>query len=141
MRWLTLAVTVAMIVSITFVASPTAATHDRRDGIPCVLEHTAPLIKGAFAVFPEESRVGIGDETTIPADERPPTAVLVYEETNGADGIQRDDPFEQDRHCGHGPDHLVAGAGCVVTLDVLRWNSLASLDIHGCVAELALPSA
>ncbi len=139
MRGRLLAVTLSVSLAIVLTSASVAATHEEREGVPCAPEASAPLVRGPINLFFERTAYDVGESRpTGPHQGDAPTVVLAYEEANGVDGIQRDDPFNLDRACGHGSDRLVGGAGCSFTVDALHPAMIAHLSIHGCVAELNL---
>lgn len=121
-----------LVASVALAAAPASATHDKRDGIPCALEDSDPLVRGPYNVFLEEVRAVVEQPPAGTVDVGAPTAVLVYQETNGVEGIQRDDTFEQDEDCFHGSDRLIVAAGCSHTLEVPGDTGFWDSTPHGC---------
>lgn len=140
MRWVQTLAAVVFATVLLLAATPASATHDRRDGIPCALEESHPRIKGPLNVFLEPTRL-VASTSTPAGTLSPgaPTAVVVYEETNGVEGIQRDDPFEHDEHCYHGADRLITGLGCARTLEYPGDSGLWDSTDHGCALSAQLP--
>lgn len=137
MRGRLVAITVTVTLAIVLASASAAAMHERGDGVPCVPGESDPFVRGMANLFFETTAYNVGESRpTGPHQGDAPTVVLVYEEANGVDGIQRDDPFKRDRACGHGTDRLAAGAGCSFTVDALHPAMIAHLSIHGCVADL-----
>ncbi len=141
MRGAALTVVATFLAATVLVAAPGAATHEEGDGIPCSVEESDPFIRGPLAVFLERSWVIVhGSPPADPAPRNAPTAVLVYQDTNGVDGIQRNDALRKDEPCGHGRDRLLAAGGCAATLAVSP-QAPAPLDprLHGCLAGADAP--
>lgn len=106
----------------------------------CQPEHATPdLALRDLAVF-HEPTAAVWDEAPSPLDLHSPSAVLVYLETNGLEGIQRDDVLVDNDTCGHGPDRLVLAGGCSQILVVSTADDPGvSIEEMRCPLALAGP--
>lgn len=113
MRTRAAALALAIVASTLAVPSATAGHEDG-----CLAERSGTTAHvGDLAIFPVLSSLsveGVESEVSAPV----PSGVLVYRDTNEVSGIQRSDAFEEDEACGHGPDELVAGLGCIRYVEV-----------------------
>ncbi len=120
----------------TSVLAAPAGLASHTDG--CQPEHATPdtTIRD-LAVFLEPT-VLEWDEAPATLDAHSPTAVLVYRETNGLDGIQRDDVLVDNDTCGHGSDQLVLATGCSQILGVSTGDD-PGVAVEEMRCPLALP--
>lgn len=134
MRTTTL-ILVAVLASTLLAATPAIASHEE----DCTPTKRKPDLRVEdHAIFQVHTRL-ILHRPPIQPMPQPSTAAIAYQETNGVPGIQRDDPFERDIDCGHGPDTLVAGVGCAYDVTVQTGRGISiDPDARGCVAGSAL---